>query len=171
MEVRTPVCLKAQRIQRNAAGRSLRIGLTPRTSRSEAAHFVTAVRCLTGQINSFRFLPSAQDFSPSAVSELNEAKNPVRSFVFRNPDGSRSTIQSPDPGRALITGKVQDANMFKISPLRGIRRTAPYFHDNSARTLEEVAAHYSRFFQIIDPNLALTGQDQADIVAYLKLLD
>ena len=119
----------------------------------------------------FPIPPVGARFQSVGVSELNEAKNPVRSFVFRNPDGSRSTILSPDPGRALITGKVQDANMFKISPLRGIRRTAPYFHDNSARTLEEVAAHYSRFFQIIDPNLTLTGQDQADIVAYLKLLD
>ncbi|HYI95023.1 MAG TPA: hypothetical protein VEX68_15875 [Bryobacteraceae bacterium] len=119
----------------------------------------------------FPIPPVGARFQSVAVSELNEAKNPIRSFVFRNPDGSRTTIMSPDPGRALITGKVQDANMFKISPLRGIRRTAPYFHDNSARTLEEVVAHYSRFFQLFNPNLALTSQEQADIVAYLKLLD
>ena len=109
----------------------------------------------------------------AAVSEFNQARNPVRPFVFRNADGSQTTIFSPDPGRALITGRALDANAFKISPLRGIRRTAPYFHDNSARTLEDVAAHYARLFAIFDPRhpIILTAQDQADIVAYLKLLD
>lgn len=115
--------------------------------------------------------PIGARFQGVAVSEFNEAKNPVRRFVFRNPDGSQTIIESPDPGRALITGRVQDANMFKILPLRGIRRTAPYFHDNSARTLEEVTAHYARFFKLVAPTLILTDQDQADIVAYMKLLE
>jgi cytochrome c peroxidase len=108
------------------------------------------------------------------VSELNTAGNPVREFIFRNPDGSTSVVRSPDPGRALITGDPRDVNAFKIPSLRGIRRTAPYFHDNSAKTLEEVAAHYAKVFLIIsNPStpLILTPQDQADIVAYLKLLD
>jgi hypothetical protein len=30
--------------------------------------------------------------------------------------------------------------------LRGIGRTAPYFHNNSAATLEEVLDHYDAFF-------------------------
>lgn len=117
--------------------------------------------------------PVGSRFQNVAVSEFNEAKNPVKTFLFRNPDGSETRIVSPDPGRALITGRAADANMFKISPLRGVRRTAPYFHDNSARTLEEVAAHYARLFVSIPgaPPIILTPQDQADIVAYLKLLD
>jgi cytochrome c peroxidase len=32
-------------------------------------------------------------------------------------------------------------------PLRGIGRTAPYFHNNSAATLEEVLDHYDAFFR------------------------
>jgi cytochrome c peroxidase len=68
---------------------------------------------------------------------------------------------------------------FRISPLRGIRRTTPYFHDNSARTLEAVMRHYRDFFAIVtDPDgpgpepplIDLTDQDQADIVAFMKLL-
>ena len=38
--------------------------------------------------------------------------------------------------------------------LRGIRNTAPYFHNNSADTLEEVVDHYIalfRFIQIVNP--------------------
>ena len=82
-----------------------------------------------------------------------------------------------DPGRALVTGIVDDptlehVNAFKISPLRGIRHTAPYFHDNSARTLEDVAAHYAKFFNVASGGLiVLTKQDERDIVAFLKLLD
>jgi cytochrome c peroxidase len=70
-------------------------------------------------------------------------------------------LSSPDPGRALITGRADDtarltfdqANAFKISPLRGIGQTAPYFHDNSAKSLEDVLDHYEQFFLIVsDPD-------------------
>jgi cytochrome c peroxidase len=110
-------------------------------------------------------------FLPVGVSEFNAARNPVRPFVFRGAGGSQTTALSPHPGRALITGNFRDANAFKITSLRGVRRTAPYFHDSSALTLEEVAAHYALEFRRIDPNPILTAQDQADIVACLKLLE
>jgi len=67
---------------------------------------------------------------------------------------------------------LEDANFdnfeaFKIPQLRGIKDTAPYFHDNSAKTLEDVMNHYARFFA---PFIILTEQDKADLVAYTKLL-
>ena len=104
--------------------------------------------------------------------------NPARPFVFTNADGTKTTVVTPDPGRALITGvgpkddtTFANVNAFKISPLRGVRNTAPYFHDNSAKTLEDVVRHYALFFQIVTNNvIVLSPQDQADIVAYLKLL-
>jgi cytochrome c peroxidase len=117
-------------------------------------------------------------FQDVFVSFFNKLDNPVREFVFTNPDGSHESVFSPDPGRALVTGVppsqdtlFEHVNAFKISPLRGLTKTAPYFHDNSARTLEEVAAHYTRFFDFITGGfLQLTPQDEADIVAFLKLL-
>lgn len=127
-------------------------------------------------------LPPGTRFQSIFVSEFNAANNPVRDFIFTNPDGSETVVRSPDPGRALVTGNAQtpffdSLNAFKIPSLWGVRHTAPYFHDNSAKTLEDVAAHYARFFAVIstprgggDPTLVLTEQDQADIVAYLKLL-
>jgi cytochrome c peroxidase len=57
--------------------------------------------------------------------------------------------------------------------------TAPYFRDDSARTLEDVVAHYNKFFEVASdldgpgpqpPLIVLTPGDQSDIVAYLKLL-
>jgi hypothetical protein len=110
-------------------------------------------------------------FQTVGVSEMNIAGNPVIDFLFRNPDGTTTTISSPDPGRALITGNANDfesLNAFKIPSLWGVARTAPYFHDNSARTLDEVAQHYARLFGT--GGLVLTEQDQKDIVAYMRLL-
>jgi cytochrome c peroxidase len=117
-------------------------------------------------------------FQTVGVSEVNALGNPVRPFVFTNADGTKTTVVSPDPGRALITGvgpkddlTFEHMNAFKISPLRGVRHTAPYFHDNSAKTLEDTVRHYALFFRIVTGGvIELSEQDQADIVAYLKLL-
>ena len=72
----------------------------------------------------------------------------------------------PAPPRSFF------ANFFKILPLWGVKDTAPYFHDNSAKTLEDVAEHYAFFF-LTSPSttgFVFTQQDQADMVAFLKLL-
>jgi cytochrome c peroxidase len=122
-------------------------------------------------------IPAGQRFLSVGVSEFNAAGNPVREFVFDAGTPQEAHIFSPDPGRALITGVAIDptlehVNAFKISPLRGIRHTAPYFHDNSAQTLEDVAAHYTKFFNVASGGLiVLTKQDERDLVAYMKLLD
>ena len=122
-------------------------------------------------------IPEGQRFISVGVSELNEALNPVREFIVNPGTPQEVRLVSPDPGRVLTTGVVDDptlehVNAFKISPLRGIRHTAPYFHDNSARTLEEVAAYYAKFFTIASGGLiTVTLEDQKDIVAYMKLLD
>ena len=76
-------------------------------------------------------------------------------------------------------GTFDHVNAFKIPTLWGIGRTAPYFHDNSAQTLEDVVAHYATFFALVtDPDgdgpapplVVLTDQDQKDIIAFMKLL-
>jgi cytochrome c peroxidase len=116
-------------------------------------------------------------FQSVLVSELNMAGNPLKTFVFNNPDGSTSEWTSPDLGRALISGMGQESgkfdhiNAFKISTLWGVKKTAPYFHDNSAKTLEAMALHYREFFLIVSGGfLFLDDQDIADMVAFLKLL-
>ena len=117
-------------------------------------------------------------FQNVLVSFFNQANNPVREFIFNEGTPNEAHIFSPDPGRALITGVLdgpttfENVDAFKIPQLRGIRNTAPYFHDNSAKTLEDVAAHYAKFFDFVTGGfLVLTEQDQADIVAFMKLLD
>jgi cytochrome c peroxidase len=117
-------------------------------------------------------------FQSVLVSELNEAGNPVFDFLFKNTDGTTTAVSSPDAGRALVTGSTSadSVNAFKIPTLWGVAQTAPYFHDNSAATLEDVVKHYAKFFAIIStppggaPGIDVTPQDQKDIVAFLKLL-
>lgn len=60
-----------------------------------------------------------------------------------------------DPGRALITGDPLDFELFDIPALRGIARTAPYFHDNSHETLKDVVDTYSQFIIPFTPQLSL----------------
>jgi len=49
-----------------------------------------------------------------------------------------------DPGRFAVTGKETDRGAFKTPTLREIARTAPYMHDGSLATLEEVIEFYDR---------------------------
>ena len=70
-----------------------------------------------------------------------------------------------DPGRALITGKCADVGRVKGPILRGLASRAPYFHNGSAASLDEVVAFYNQRFQ-----MGLTRQQQADLVAFLKSL-
>lgn len=44
---------------------------------------------------------------------------------------------NPDGGRANFTKKPEDTGAFKTPTLRDVAKSAPYFHDGSAKTLEE----------------------------------
>ena len=114
-------------------------------------------------------VPPGSRFFTAFVSELNKAGSPIRTFNVANGDGTTTVVESTDPGRALITGNLGDANFFRIPTLWGSANTGPWFHDNSARTLADLAQHYSDYFQIVGLP-ALTAQEQTDIIAYLKLL-
>jgi cytochrome c peroxidase len=45
--------------------------------------------------------------------------------------------ENPDVGRYNVTKRPEDTGAFKTPTLRDIARSAPYFHDGSAKTLEE----------------------------------
>lgn len=134
---------------------------------------------MTNETQANSGLPVGEHFQTANVSEFNTRGNPSYELSFPDPAhaGQTVTVTTPDPGRALVTGDVRDLNFFKIQPLWGIKNTAPYFHDNSANTLEELMDHYERHLATFLPRNATyprphvpTDQDKADIVAYLKLL-
>ena len=82
-----------------------------------------------------------------------------------------------DPGRARVTGNyLQDAGAFKAPTLRNIELTAPYMHNGSLATLDDVLDHYSsgghysptRSVEIV--GFPLTERDRADLKAFLAAL-
>jgi cytochrome c peroxidase len=129
------------------------------------------------------------------VSARNLMNNPVRTFAVTDSCNTTFVVRSPDPG-ILMTGVYNIpmlaqflppeelclahpaffANMFKTPQLRGVRHTAPYFHDNSAKSLLDVMDQYVFFFTsnlgfpITDSNILLTDQDIDDIIAFLRIL-
>lgn len=82
----------------------------------------------------------------------------------------------PDLGRFEITGRAEDRGRFKTPTLRGLMLTAPYMHDGSLATLEEVVAFYNRGGggnPNLDPALKpllLSPEEAADLVAFLRAL-
>jgi cytochrome c peroxidase len=79
-------------------------------------------------------------------------------------------------GRFLISGNTLDVGAFRTPSLRNVELTAPYFHDGSAATLEDVVRYYvkggnpnaNRDWQL-EP-VSLTESEQRDLVAFLKAL-
>ncbi|MCX6107085.1 MAG: hypothetical protein NTY08_14765 [Proteobacteria bacterium] len=76
-----------------------------------------------------------------------------------------ATVAVSDLGRAMVTGKWEDIGRFKPSNLRAVATRAPYFHDGSATSLEDVVGFYSKRF-----NIGFTPMERADLVAFLRSL-
>lgn len=83
----------------------------------------------------------------------------------------------PDLGRYEISKEEKDKGAFKTPTVRDISRTAPYMHDGSVATLEEVVDLYDRggepnkWLDVKVVKLNLTPQEKADLVAFMKALD
>jgi cytochrome c peroxidase len=75
------------------------------------------------------------------------------------------TVQTTDPGRAMVTGKWNDIGKFKGPVLRALAARPPYFHDGSAATLADVIRFYDTRFQA-----RFTEQEKADLLAFLLAL-
>ena len=76
-----------------------------------------------------------------------------------------ATVQTTDPGRALITGRWKDIGRFKGPTLRALAARAPYFHNGSAKDLNEVVASTTTA-----SGSASRTQERDDLVAFLKAL-
>lgn len=80
----------------------------------------------------------------------------------------------PDMGRFVVTGEEKDKGAFKTPTIRNVEFTAPYMHDGSLKTLEEVVQHYNKggtpnpWLSDKMKKLDLTDQEVADLVAFMK---
>jgi len=86
--------------------------------------------------------PATDGFAPCPPRLARNA----RTYRITLANGAFQFVTTSDPGRLLLTGQPADLGVMDITQLRGISRTAPYFHNNSAATLEEVLDHYNALF-------------------------
>ena len=109
--------------------------------------------------------PATDGFAPCPPRLARNA----RMYRITLGDGTYQFVTTSDPGRLLLTGQPADLSAMDTTQLRGIGRTAPYFHNNSAATLEEVLDHYEAFFrsvvrQAAPPNLPAIVSSNGTVV-------
>ncbi|WP_437490570.1 MbnH family di-heme enzyme [Sorangium sp. So ce1014] len=95
----------------------------------------------------------------------------------------------PDPNTGLfdLTDEPTDMGKFRVPTLRNVEVTAPYMHDGSITTLEDVIDHYAAGGRTIEGERAgegssnpykdalvrgfdITAEEKADLIAFLKSL-
>jgi cytochrome c1 len=91
-------------------------------------------------------------------------------------DGSVTNVEVTfDIGLAATTGRIEDVGRFKVPQLRELVRNAPYFHDNSATTLEEVVDYFNSdaYNDSKDGQkypVHLDAQERDDLLEFLQIL-
>jgi cytochrome c peroxidase len=114
-------------------------------------------------------------------------ETPFHNTGLYNLDGA-GAYPYPNRGVFELTGKASDMGMFRAQSLRNVELTAPYMHDGSIATLEDVLNFYAAGGRNITSGpyagdgrrnplksdlvsrIDLNEQEKADIVAFLKTL-
>jgi len=133
------------------------------------------------------------EYVNGSIQALNEAEKRGMQLFFSERSGCNSCHTAPlftnrsfksngflseyaDSGRQRITMLENDRGLFSVPSLRNIAYTAPYMHNGSVKTLEDVIATYnhggSNFANkdsLIRP-LNLSNTERADLVAFLNAL-
>lgn len=121
------------------------------------------------------------------AADTTDVKTPFHNTGLYNIDGKGSF---PEGNRGIfeLSNKSTDMGAFRAPSLRNVAVTAPYMHDGSIATLEQVLDFYAGHGRVIDsgPNkgdgrknplkdpridkINLTAQDKSDVIAFLKTL-
>jgi cytochrome c peroxidase len=101
---------------------------------------------------------------------------------------AEGSYPAPNTGVHAVTEEPEDMGRFKAPSLRNIARTAPYMHDGSLATLDEVIAHYEAGGRTISTGplkgvgaanprkssfvkgFTLTPAERRDLIAFLESL-
>ena len=104
-----------------------------------------------------------------------------------NVDGA-GAYPADNTGLVENTGEPEDMGRFRPPTLRNVAVTAPFMHDGSMETLDEVIRHYERGGRVIASGphagdgresplksglvagFSLTDQERADLIAFLEAL-
>jgi cytochrome c peroxidase len=71
----------------------------------------------------------------------------------------------PEPAGVPSYASRSATRKYRTAPLKGVWQHAPYFHNGSAATLDDVVSTYDS-----RRSLGLTAAEKADLVQYLKSL-
>jgi cytochrome c peroxidase len=78
----------------------------------------------------------------------------------------RGNLTEADMGRYLVTGEEGDKRVFKVPSLRNVALTAPYFHDGSAKTLDDAVDVMFRY----QLGRVASKEDKTAIIKFLNTL-
>lgn len=147
--------------------------------RCVSCHVIEQTQALFSD-NRFHMIGVSANQMPRDLDELTAAVEDVKQkgtdiAVLTNPKTSSL-------GRYAVTRDLTDIGAFKTPTLRNVELTAPYMHDGSHKTLEEVVQFYNNGGRMNESDplpellsggirpLNLTEEQQADLVEFLKAL-
>lgn len=94
---------------------------------------------------------------------------------FHNLGVTETDPNKPDLGRYVVTKNPSDKGAFKTPTIRDVALRAPYMHNGSEKTLEDVVELYNLGGRTGDPNLdplivplGLSAQEKKALVAFMK---
>ena len=88
--------------------------------------------------------------------------------------GIENPGKDTDWGRFAVTGEEKDKGAFKTPTIRNVALSAPYMHDGSLKTLEEVVEHYvkggtkNKWLSDKVRAFKATEQDKQDLVEFMR---
>jgi mono/diheme cytochrome c family protein len=91
---------------------------------------------------------------------------PTYTDVLNGPSPLVPLLHAPsETGMEAVYAERSATHLYRTTPLRGLARHPPYFHDGSAARLMDVVNHYAGKLPI-----TLSESDKADLVEFLKSL-
>jgi cytochrome c peroxidase len=160
--------------------RGVKTAITPSAQRGEALFFSEKTECFHCH-GGFNFTGTV-NYVGKGFIEVE-----FHNTALYNLDG-QGRYPAPNTGVEAITNDPEDMGKFKAPSLRNVAVTAPYMHDGSIATLEEVIEHYNAGGRTVrsGPNagvgadsplrseflkpMGLTPQEKRDLVAFLRSL-
>jgi cytochrome c peroxidase len=156
-----------------------------RAARSGLILFRSKARCVVCHTfnQSFPFLTDGNYRNTGVSANFAEFDGLARRALQSTRDDSRGSLDSLlkqtgsfELGRFLVTSNSLDIGAYRTPSLRNVELTAPYFHDGSAATLEEVVRFYVKGGKAnsfrdwqLEP-VDLSEEEQRDLVEFLKSL-
>ncbi len=159
-------------------------GFDPFVITRSIANFERSIISGNSNYDKYYYQNNNSILSPSEINGMNLFNGAANcsechgSFNFTNYSFENNGLYEvyQDSGRYRLTQLEEDIARFKVPTLRNVEYSAPYMHDGSIESLEEVIEHYSTGIQnhpntnAILQNLYLSQEQKTDLVNFLKTL-